>query len=46
MKEKLSQLRIPIIAEDTGSTYGRTIVFNPETGLLNVKIVGKTEKEI
>ena len=46
VKEKLSQLRIPIIAEDTGSTYGRTIVFNTETGLLKVKIVCKYEKEI
>ena len=30
VKEKLKRLRIPILAEDTGLNYGRTIEFNPE----------------
>ena len=39
----LESLDIPIVAEDTGSNYGRTIVFNPETGDLFVRTAGKTE---
>jgi len=46
VKKKLAELGIPIVASDTGSTYGRTITFNPDTCKLNIKIVGKEEKEI
>ena len=42
VKEKLSALRIPIVAEDTGNSYGRTIEFYPETGDLLIKAVGKS----
>lgn len=38
---KLEALRIPILASDTGKNYGRTIVFSPETGMLQIKAVGK-----
>ncbi len=31
VKNKLSELKIPIISEDVGLNFGRTIVFNPET---------------
>lgn len=44
VKKKLKELGIPILAEDTGSNYGRTIVFYSETGELLVKSVGKQEK--
>lgn len=43
-KIKLAQLGIPIIAEDTGSNYGRTIEFYPENGTLLIKSVGKDKK--
>lgn len=43
-KLKLTMLNIPILAEDTGANYGRTIEFYPETGVLKVKSVGKVEK--
>ncbi|MBE5959911.1 MAG: chemotaxis protein CheD [Lachnospiraceae bacterium] len=46
VKQILSELKIPILAEDTGENYGRTIVFNPETGELLVKSVGKINKMI
>ncbi len=46
VRKKLSELRIPIVAADTGSNYGRTIVFDPETCKLKVKVVGMEEKEI
>ena len=45
-KKKLKQLGIPIIAEDTGDSYGRTVVFYPETGNYVIKAVGKEEKII
>lgn len=37
VKEALSKLRIPIIANDTGLNYGRTVFFYPETGSVEVK---------
>lgn len=45
-KRKLAQLGIPLLAEDTGSTYGRTIEFYPENGNLLIKAVGKEPKAI
>ncbi|TQD26349.1 chemotaxis protein CheD [Methanolobus vulcani] len=36
-KEALKQLKIPIVAEDTGQNYGRTIVLDTENGELTVK---------
>lgn len=45
-KKKLSALGIPILAEDTGESYGRTIEFYPETGALLIKAVGKPGKTI
>lgn len=37
VKKTLAQLRIRIIAEDTGSNYGRTLYFHTETGEMVVK---------
>ena len=45
-KEVLKRLDIPIIAEDTGENYGRTVVFYPETGEFVIKSVGKLEFSI
>ena len=42
VKDKLAALKIPIIAEDTGNSYGRTIEFYPETSELLIKAVGKS----
>ena len=42
-KKKLGELRIPIIAEDTGANYGRTVIFYPETGEFHIRAVGKPE---
>ncbi|WP_026893826.1 chemotaxis protein CheD [Clostridiisalibacter paucivorans] len=39
-KEKLSKLNIPIIAEDTGGNFGRTIEIDAESGSLLVKTIG------
>lgn len=45
-REMLAKLRIPILAEDVLGTYGRTITFDPETGMLHVKTVGMGERFI
>ncbi|GAB2722065.1 chemotaxis protein CheD [Paenibacillus thermoaerophilus] len=45
-KEILKRLNIPLIAEDTGSNYGRTIEFYSETGLLLVRSVQHGVKEL
>lgn len=46
VKAKLNLLHIPIEAEDTGLNYGRTIIFTPETGDLEIKAVGRESKII
>ena len=46
VKAKLKELGIPILAEDTGLNYGRTVIFYPETGDYVIKAVGKPEKVI
>ncbi len=45
-KVVLGQLKIPILAEDTGGNYGRTIVLNSENGMLTIKTIGHGVKEI
>lgn len=45
-KETLQKLRIPIIAEDTGGNFGRTIEFDTSTGILVIKTVGLGPREI
>lgn len=37
VKEALAKMRIPILAEDTGKDYGRTLYFNPEDGMMRIK---------
>ncbi len=39
-KEVLKELGIPIVSEDTGGNYGRTIEFYSEDGRLMVKTIG------
>ena len=46
VKEELAKLRIPLMAEDTGDSYGRTIEFYPESEELLIKAVGKTSYKI
>ncbi|MCR4895502.1 MAG: chemotaxis protein CheD [Lachnospiraceae bacterium] len=46
VKQKLAELKIPILSEDCGLNYGRTVVFYPETGDYVIKSVGKGEKTI
>lgn len=39
VKQELQRLGIPILAEDTGKNYGRTVEFDPQTGAMTIKSV-------
>lgn len=46
VKQKLAQLGIRILAEDTGANFGRTVEFYPATGDFVIKSVGKPIRTI
>jgi chemotaxis protein CheD len=46
VKLELKRLSIPIIAEDTGGSSGRTIEFNPTLSMLSIRTVNLGTKEI
>ncbi len=46
VKKKLKELGIRLIAEDTGDSYGRTVIFYPETGEYLIRAIGKDPKTI
>ena len=46
VKQKLSLLGIPIVAEDVGLNFGRTIIFDPETCELTVSKAGAEKYKI
>jgi chemotaxis protein CheD len=45
-KRILNQERIPLIAEDTGGNWGRTIELDIKTGQLSIRTVNQGEKKI
>lgn len=45
-KFMLKELKIPLVAQDTGLNYGRTVVLDCENGNYLIKAVGKPEKTI
>jgi len=45
-REALKKLGIPIISEDVGMNFGRTVVLDPVNGNYEVKAVGKEAKII
>lgn len=46
IKEVLSSFKIPILAQDVGGNFGRTIEFHSRTGILIVKTINHGIKEI
>ncbi|MDR2909294.1 MAG: chemotaxis protein CheD [Oscillospiraceae bacterium] len=42
----LSKLNIPIIAKDVLADYGRTIIFDPATGILTVRAINRNIREL
>ncbi len=43
VKQELLRLHIPIIAEDTGKNYGRTLYFGADDGSMRIKSVNRGE---
>jgi chemotaxis protein CheD len=43
---ELKELRIPVVAQDVGGNSGRTIEFDPKTGLMQIRTVNKGNSEI
>ncbi len=44
--QELKELRVPVIAHDVGGNSGRTIEFDPKTGLMQIRTVNKGNSEI
>ena len=42
----MKKLGIPLVAEDVGKNYGRTVIIRSEDGAFVIKSVGKPIKEI
>ena len=45
VKNTLQSLRIPIVAEDTGLNYGRTVYFDLDTGTMKVQSLSRSIRE-
>lgn len=45
VKNTLQSLKIPILAEDTGLNYGRTVYFDLETGIMKVQSLSRSIRE-
>ena len=45
-REKLKELGIPLLSEDTGLNFGRTVELHCDTGEFYIKSVGKPQKII
>ena len=43
VKDALKHYGIPLVSEDVGKDYGRTIIFSPETKLLTIRSAGKND---
>lgn len=41
VKAVLAEQRVPIVAEDTGKNYGRTLLFSPADGIMHISSANK-----
>jgi len=46
VKKKLTEMKIPLLASDTGGEHGRTVIFNIENGTMTIKSAFLGQKEI
>ena len=46
VKKELQKLGIPLIGEDTGANYGRTVFLDLESGVYRIKSIGKKINEL
>lgn len=44
--QKLTEMNIRVLAQDTGENYGRTVTFFPETGEFHIRAIGHENKII
>ena len=45
-RKVLSSLRIPVLSEDTGGSWGRTVELFSDSGMLEIRAIGKEKKLI
>ncbi len=43
---KLNELNIALLSQDTGDNYGRTVTFYPESGEFHIRAIGRDNKII
>ncbi|MDR0874712.1 MAG: chemotaxis protein CheD [Clostridiales Family XIII bacterium] len=46
VRQELARLGIPLIAEDVGANYGRTVHFNLKDGSVEIQSIGKEKREL
>lgn len=46
VKQVLNALRIPIVAQETGSNYGRTVFFDAQTGVMEIRAATRETKRL
>lgn len=46
VKDALRREGIPIVAQDTGLNYGRTVFFYPDTGIMEIRAATKGVKQL
>ncbi len=46
VKKKLAQCQIPVVSMEVEEDYPRTVIFEPESGVLQIKTVGKQDRFI
>lgn len=46
VKKKLAQCQIPVLAMEVEEDYPRTVIFDPESGVLQIKTAGKDDRFI
>lgn len=45
VKNILADLRVPVLAEDTGADYGRTLYFDLETGTMRIQSLNRSVRQ-
>lgn len=46
VKKKLAQCQIPVLAMEVEEDFPRTVIFEPESGILQIKTAGKNDRFI
>ena len=46
VKRRLAKYQIPIVAMEVEDEYPRTVVFEPERGILQIKTIGRADRFI